>query len=182
MKLILGLGNPDKKYQNTRHNIGFAMLDYIFDNWLKAEGFSAWSENKKFQALISEGAINNEKIIIAKPLTFMNNSGIAAQALLSYYKINPSDLIVIHDELDLILGNFKIQKNISSAGHNGIGSIIEMIGTQDFTRARIGVGREDRKAQGNGADFVLGKFNLLEKLKLKDVKKKILEALKETIV
>ena len=165
MKLIIGLGNFEKKYFNTRHNIGFAMLDYIFDEYLKAEGFSDWSENKKFQAIISEGNLNGEKIILAKPTTYMNNSGSAVQALISFYKINPKDLIVIHDEIDLSFGNYKIQTDKSSAGHRGIDSIIGRIGTQEFTRVRIGIGKEDRKKQGDTADFVLNRFNLFEKLK-----------------
>ncbi|MFH0988292.1 MAG: aminoacyl-tRNA hydrolase [Parcubacteria group bacterium] len=180
MKLVIGLGNPGKKYQGTRHNAGFIMLDFIFDNWLKDEGFSDWKKDKKFQAEISEGTINNEKIILAKPQTFMNESGIAAQALLSYYKTDSTNLIVIQDELDLPFGNYKIQTNISGAGHNGIGSIIQHLGTQNFQRVRIGVGKTDRGSQGDVANFVLGKFNLLEKLKLKEVKRKILENIRET--
>ncbi len=181
MKLIIGLGNFEKKYFNTRHNIGFAMLDYIFDEYLKAEGFSDWSENKKFQAIISEGNLNGEKIILAKPTTYMNNSGSAVQALISFYKINPKDLIVIHDEIDLSFGNYKIQTDKSSAGHRGIDSIIGRIGTQEFTRVRIGIGKEDRKKQGDTADFVLNRFNLFEKLKLKELKKKILQDVKNEL-
>lgn len=181
MKLILGLGNPEKKYQNTRHNIGFIMLDYFFDEWLRAEGFIAWNENKKFQALISEGKLNGEKIILAKPVTYMNNSGNAAQTLVSFYKIEPQDLIVIHDDIDLTFGNYKIQTDKSSAGHKGVESIIEKLGTQGFTRVRVGIGKENKQRQGDTASFVLNKFGIFEKLKLKKLKQRILSAMKTII-
>ncbi len=181
MKLIVGLGNIGKKYDNTRHNIGFDVLDFVFDNWLKKETFSNWKETKKFQAVISEGNLNGEKIILAKPTTFMNDSGVAVQTLMSFYKITPPDLIIIHDDLDILFANYKIQNDRSAAGHNGIKSIIEKIGTQAFTRIRIGIGKEDKKKQGETVDFVLNKFNLLEKLKIKEIKKKILDELKKLI-
>ncbi|MFH0779467.1 MAG: aminoacyl-tRNA hydrolase [Parcubacteria group bacterium] len=179
MKLILGLGNPGAKYLGTRHNIGFATLDFIYNEWLKEQCFTVWSENNKFQALVSEGNLNNEKIILAKPTTFMNNSGIAAQAIASYYKIEPEDIIIIHDELDVPFGELKIQKGHSSAGHNGVNSIIEHLGAQDFTRIRIGVGKADRKQIGDAAEFVLKKFSLFEKLKMKDLQKKVLAEFKK---
>jgi len=181
MKLIIGLGNPDKKYQNTRHNIGFIMLDYFFDEWLKAEGFTPWNENRKFQAMISEGKLNGEKIILAKPLSYMNNSGESAQTLTSFYKIEPRDLIVIHDEIDLIFGNYKIQADKSSAGHKGIESIIEKLGTQAFTRVRVGIGKADKQKQGDTAGFVLNRFGLFEKLKLKELKRQILSEVKSRL-
>ena len=118
MRLILGLGNPGKKYQNTRHNIGFAAIDFLFEEWLKGEGFAAWHDDKKFQAEISEGNLNGEKIILAKPQTFMNNSGTGASALVNFYKVEPENIIVVHDDLDIAFGEVKVQTDRSSAGQS----------------------------------------------------------------
>ncbi len=181
MKIIIGLGNPGKKYLFTRHNIGFAMLEFLRDEWLQAEGFSNWSDNSKFQSRLCEGNLNGQKIILAKPTTFMNNSGEAVSALMNFYKIEPQDLIVIHDEVDLPFGNYKIQNDKSDAGHNGIKSIIEKINSQNFTRVRIGVGKEDKAKQGDTARYVLNNFGFLEKFKLKELKLKILEELKNKL-
>jgi len=182
MRLIFGLGNPGKKYQNTRHNIGFAAIDFIFEEWLKGEGFSAWHEEKKFQAEISEGNLNGEKIILAKPQTFMNNSGACAGALVNFYKVEPENVIVIHDDLDIAFGELKVQTDRSSAGHNGVQSIIDRLGTQAFTRVRVGIAKADRAKQGEAADYVLNKFGLVERLKLKVVKNKILEEIKNNLI
>lgn len=179
MKLIIGLGNPGKKYQNTRHNIGFAAVDFIFEEWLKTEGFTEWKEDKKFQAEISEGNLHGEKIILAKPQTFMNNSGAGAAAMVNFYKIEPQNIIVIHDDLDIAFGEVKVQTDRSSAGHNGIKSIIERLGTQAFTRVRVGIAKAEK--QSDSANFVLNKFNLFERLKLKTIKNNILEELKKII-
>jgi len=181
MKLFVGLGNPEQKYEGTRHNIGFAMIDFLYNEWLKKENFDDWGKNKKFNSEFTVGTVNGEKIILAKPLTFMNNSGTAVQAIVNYFKIPTKDVYVFQDELDLKCGDYKIQFNKSSAGHNGVASIIELLGTQEFTRIRIGIGKEDKQKQGNGADFVLNKFNLIERMKLKDVKKRILEEIKKLL-
>jgi len=178
MKLIIGLGNPDKEYNNTRHNVGFMAIDFVWSMWQKEYDFSAWSANKKLSAEISEGKIGKEKIILAKPLTYMNNSGIAVGALAKYYKIKPENIIVIHDDLDIRQGEYKVQRNRSSAGHNGIKSIIEHLGTQDFHRIRIGIGREKKESQGDSADFVLNRFTATEKKELQkmlpEIDKKLL--------
>ncbi len=181
MKLIVGLGNPEKKYNNTRHNIGFSIIDFIYDEWLSKENFDHWSRNKKYQSDVAVGTINGEKIILAKPLTFMNNSGLAVRAIASYFNLEPNDIYVIHDELDLTLGNYKIQSGKSSAGHNGAESIIKHLGSSEFNRVRVGIGKEDKDNQGPGSKFVLNRFGILEKLKLRDVKKKILEELKNIV-
>ena len=144
MILIVGLGNPGKQYENTRHNLGFRVLDLLTTN----EGW----ENKydsKFLKL--------DDVILAKPQTFMNKSGEAVKEILKYYPA--AELVVIHDELDLPLGAIKIQKNISGAGHNGIQSIIEQLGTQNFIRIRLGI---------EGAD-VLQKFTDEEEKIVKEV-------------
>lgn len=181
MKLIVGLGNPDKKYNQTRHNIGFDIVDYIYDNWLSQENFDQWGKNSKLKAEVAIGRSGSEKIILAKPTTYMNESGQAVQAIQSYFKIEPQDIIVIHDELDLLLGKTKIQFSKSSAGHNGVSSIIKHLGTEDFTRIRVGIARENKEKQGPGAKYVLSRFNILEKFKLRDVKKEILSEIKRLV-
>lgn len=165
MRLVVGLGNPGKSYQKTRHNIGFVVVD----NLLKAlNPDSNWSLSKKFNAEIAELNINDEKIILVKPMTFMNRSGEAVGIIINYYKIKPQDLIVIHDDKDLKLGDTKIQTNRGDAGHNGIKSIIEHLGTRNFTRVRIGVASTNEKKMANTGKFVLSKFALGEKKKVKE--------------
>jgi len=136
MKLIIGLGNPGKEYEKTRHNAGFLAVDKIIENFQ----FSIFNFQLKFNAEISQGIINNEKVISVKPQTFMNGSGQAVKAIADYYKIKPEDIIVIHDDLDIPLGKYKISKGKSSAGHKGVQSIIDLLGTKNFTRIRIGIG------------------------------------------
>ena len=172
MKLIVGLGNPGKKHEKTRHNIGWMILDEFLQQ--NSDNFSPFSENKKFNAEISKG----DQVILAKPLTFMNNSGHAVQAIMSFYKIQPQDLLVIHDEVDLELGKTKLETGRSSAGHNGVKSIIDLIGTQDFARARVGVSKEKR---GDTAKFVLNKFGFFEKSKVKNIISNVLEQIDEFI-
>ncbi|MBU0597074.1 aminoacyl-tRNA hydrolase [Patescibacteria group bacterium] len=164
MKLIVGLGNPGKTYQKTRHNIGFMVLDALHKNIV--QGYD-WKLSKKFNAEIVETSIGDEKIILVKPMTFMNQSGEAVQLVMSYYKIYEKDLLVVHDDKDLPLGKIKIENDRGSAGHNGIKSIIEHIKTQDFTRVRIGVASENKKKMSDTSKFVLGKFGLSEKKTLK---------------
>lgn len=176
MKLIVGLGNPGKKYSATRHNIGFQIIDLIQKE--SDFNFSTWQKNSKFQAEISTGTFNDDKIILAKPLTFMNESGRAIQAIVAYYKLAPLDIIIIHDDLDLPIGKYKFQKDISSAGHNGIKSIIELLGTQMFHRVRIGIGKQDKEKQGKTENFVLHNFSIMEKLKLRPLKNQIIEQIK----
>jgi PTH1 family peptidyl-tRNA hydrolase len=138
MKLIFGLGNPGKQYQKTRHNFGFLALDTL-RNFLLTEQIGPWELSKKFNAEICGCTWRGEKIILARPMTFMNESGIAVQLLAHYYKIAPREIIVVHDEKDLLFGTFKYTTGSRSAGHNGVGDIIEKLGTQDFARIRIGV-------------------------------------------
>ena len=162
MKLIVGLGNPGKLYEKTRHNAGFMVLDALHAN-LSAYGINAWELSKKFNAEISGCTAQNEKIILAKPMTFMNDSGQAVQLIMHYYKLAARDLIVVHDDKDILLGNVKTQSDRGHAGHNGVRSIIEHIGAPDFTRIRVGVGSDNPKHMQDVSLFVLGKFGLLEK-------------------
>ncbi len=176
MKLIIGLGNPGKKYERTRHNVGFMVLDYF----QQEDGFAEWRLDKKFNALLAEGEINDEKIILAKPQTFMNESGRAVRAVADYYKIKPVDIWVIHDDLDIPLGKLKIKKTGRSAGHKGVQSIIDYLKTPDFNRLRLGIqplGGQKEKSE----DLVLEKFGLLERGKIKNSIQLAVENIKEII-
>ncbi len=135
MFLIIGLGNPGKEYEQTYHNMGFLVLD----EFAKKDGFSTFSASKKYESLISEGTLGNEKTLLAKPQTSMNNSGKAVWLLTKNYKLPTKNLVVIHDDIDLPIGTMKISAGSGSAGHKGVESIIQNIGTKDFTRIRIGI-------------------------------------------
>lgn len=150
MKMIVGLGNPGKEYENTRHNIGFMIVDSYIDNF-KLEN--------KFQAMVSKKNIDGEDVLFVKPMTFMNLSGIAVSKIAHYYKIIPKDILVIQDDLDLPFGSYKIKVNSSSGGHNGIKSIISSLNTESFCRLKIGISQENR---GSVIDYVLGKFSKKE--------------------
>ncbi len=180
MKLIIGLGNPGKTYSRTRHNLGFIVLDTLHEK-LKEEGVSRWELSKKFNAEVCGLTLNNEKIILAKPMTFMNESGIAVQLLAHFYKLTARDLIVVHDDKDLKLGDIRIQADKSSAGHNGVQSIMDHIKTQNFTRIRLGIAPEKESKLKDTADFVLGKFGLFEKKKVDEVVEKSVEEILKLI-
>jgi PTH1 family peptidyl-tRNA hydrolase len=180
MKLIIGLGNPGKQYERTRHNVGFAVLDALHEK-LKKDRVSDWSISTKFNAAVAGCVINNEKIILAKPMTFMNESGQAARLIADYYKLNYRDLIVAHDDKDLLLGDIKVQTNRSDAGHNGVKSLITHFGTQDFTRVRVGVANENKNKMADTADFVLSRFGLLERKKVEKVVDEAVEKIIEII-
>lgn len=180
MKLIIGLGNPGKKYARTRHNLGFMVLDALHES-LKSYGINDWELSKKFNAEVSGCTVHNEKIIIAKPMTFMNDSGQAVQLLMRYYKIPPRDLLVVHDDKDILLGTLKVQTDRGHAGHNGVRSIMEHIGAQDFTRIRLGIANENVKKTGDTADFVLSKFGLLERKKVAEVIEKSVKEIMKRI-
>ncbi|MEK7160561.1 MAG: aminoacyl-tRNA hydrolase [Patescibacteria group bacterium] len=136
MKLILALGNPGAQYAFTRHNFGWLVADaFVKIN----PDFSGWQENDRFKAALSEGQINNEKVILAKPQTFMNLSGQAAQALSDFYRLGGADIFVLHDDLALALGELRFSQNASAAGHNGVSSIIQALGFQNFNRLRLGI-------------------------------------------
>ncbi|WP_091664026.1 aminoacyl-tRNA hydrolase [Alteribacillus iranensis] len=134
MKVIAGLGNPGKKYEKTRHNVGFEAVDQLASH-LQA----SWKQNNN--SMIIETRINNEKLILIKPLTYMNLSGEAIRPLLSYYNVDAEDLLVMYDDLDLEPGRLRLRLKGGHGGHNGIRSIIDQIGTKEFKRIRIGVGR-----------------------------------------
>lgn len=156
MYLIVGLGNPKKEYQNTRHNIGFDVIDVI----AKKEGISVIE--KKQKALIGKGYIAGKKVILAKPQTFMNLSGESVRELVDYYKINAAEeLIVIADDISLDVGQLRIRKKGSAGGHNGLKNIIAHLGSEQFQRIKMGVG--NKPAGYDLADYVLGHFNKAER-------------------
>lgn len=167
MKLIVGLGNPGKRYEKTRHNVGFMVLDALRKQ-LVTEGISEWSLSKKFNAEVAGTTVHGEKIILAKPMTFMNESGQSVGLLSRFYKITQKDLIVVHDEKDIPLGQLKVQANRGDAGHNGIKSIVQHIGTKDFLRIRVGI-HSEKATKKDTASFVLGKFGFFEKRDLAHV-------------
>lgn len=177
MIIIIGLGNPGEKYENTRHNAGFLFLDKLAEK----NNFDEFRYSRKFNSDISEGLINDQKIVLVKPQTFMNESGRAVEAIKDYYKVDsPSGIIVIHDEIDVPLGKIKIVKDRGSAGHKGVKSIIEKLGN-DFIRFRIGIGAEDAKTKDT-EKFVIEEFSKKEQAALKHSFKKALQALEDLLV
>ena len=169
MYLIVGLGNPGKQYENTRHNMGFDTIDELVDRHrIPGSGI-------QHKAMYGKGIIAGEKVILAKPLTYMNLSGDSVQAFLHYYKMDPeTELIVIYDDIDLDPGQIRIRKKGSAGGHNGMKSIISQIGTQNFYRIKVGVGA---KPQGwDLADYVLGRFSAKERDAVDDAVKEAADA------
>ena len=150
MKLIVALGNIGQEYINTRHNIGFMVADNFTNNY---------SLEKKFQAYVYQGEYESEKFIIAKPTTFMNLSGNSVGLIVKYYHINIEDILVIQDDMDLELGKYKLKRNSSSGGHNGIKSIILALKSEAFLRLKIGISKDDKQ---NIIDYVLGKMSASE--------------------
>ncbi len=149
MKLLVGLGNPGREHENQRHNVGFMAVDRIHD----AHGFGPWRQ--KFRALVSEGRLGGEKVLLLKPQTYMNRSGDAVGEAVRFYKLSPEEVIVFHDELDLAPGRLRVKRGGGHAGHNGLRSIQSHIGA-DFWRVRIGIGHPGDKARVIG--WVLGDF------------------------
>ena len=156
MKLIVGLGNPGSEYRDTRHNVGFMVVDALVDRWRVAD---QWRE--KFEALQIKTVRGDEPVIIAKPLTFMNLSGQAVQALAGFYKIEPADIFVVTDDVALPLGRLRARSEGGAGGHNGQKSMIQSLATQAFPRMRVGVGRGDDRR--DLADHVLGRFEADER-------------------
>jgi len=194
MILIIGLGNPGEKYKNNRHNAGFIVIDEI----KKLQNFPDLEFSKKFNSEISEGTLipilpiqgegarradegEKKEALFIKPNAFMNNSGEAVRKILDFYKLTPRDIIVIHDDLDIEIGNYKISSDISSAGHKGVQDIMDRLGTQEFKRVRIGVetagGRQNRNIPGE--DYVLQDFSEEEIEKIKFLAVNIIDEIKK---
>ena len=180
MKLLVGLGNPGKEYEKTRHNTGFIFLnkikeayefpDFRFEKKLNAEisisafpplplGEPACPVGKDVRRTAEENTKESRKTILAKPKTFMNNSGRSVKAILDFYKLTPENLIVVHDDVDIEIGKYKISTDSGSAGHNGVEDIISKIGTRNFKRVRVGIANDKLRTHIDTSDFVLQKFS-----------------------
>jgi PTH1 family peptidyl-tRNA hydrolase len=152
VRLIVGLGNPGAKYERTRHNIGFDALDAIAQRW-----FATWQEHKRFKGYFAEArAPGGHKLLLLKPLTYMNKSGEAMRAVLDWYKLAPENVLVVYDDMDLPVGRLRLRLAGSAGGHNGIKSAIAHLGSQNFPRLRLGIGQSG--PQRETVAHVLGKF------------------------
>jgi len=172
MKVIVGLGNPGKEYKDTRHNIGFMVLEEL------ASRHSVEKQESRFDALIGHIRIAGEKVLLVKPLTYMNLSGKAVQPLMHWYKLELNDLMVVYDDMDLPMGTLRIRKKGGNGGHNGIASISERLGSKDFARSRVGIGRPQ---SGEAVNWVLGKFTADEKEQMDIVVKNAADALEKWV-
>ena len=160
MFLVVGLGNPGKAYENTRHNVGFKTVDLLADR------LNINVSKRKFNALIGEGSLNGEKIAIIKPQTYMNLSGESIIQVLKWYKINLSNLLIIYDDIDLEVGTIRIRARGSAGTHNGMRSIVGYIDDEDFPRIRVGIGKPPNPDY-ELADYVLSRFSQTEEEKIK---------------
>jgi PTH1 family peptidyl-tRNA hydrolase len=189
MKLVVGLGNPGLKHEKTRHNLGFMVLDAFLKDFESSKQ-NLWTGEKKFQSEIAQivwqpKKSEEEKVILAKPFTYMNGSGLAVATISKFFKIKPEDIWVIHDEIDLPLGNMKIRLGGASAGHKGVESIIEYLGTDKFWRFRIGIGSQHEKFHDKKLkaidEFVLGEFSEGERGKAREIIKKTKKAVEAAL-
>lgn len=173
MKIIVGLGNPGIKYAGTRHNMGFSVVTELSDR------FDIPFNKKECKAITGHGFIGGEKVVLAQPQTFMNLSGESVQELLKFYKCTPEDLIITYDDIDLDVGKLRIRAQGSAGGHNGIKSIISCIGTNEFDRVRVGVGK---KPEGwDLADHVLGRFSKEQLDTVRDGVSRAADAIEEIV-
>ncbi len=154
MKIIVGLGNPGRRYERTRHNAGFMAVDEL------ARGLRFDLEQEKYHALVGRGTVSGQDVLLAKPQTYMNESGRSVALALRYTGASPADLIVVHDELDLPLGTVRVKSGGGHGGHNGLRSIADHLGTPEFLRVRVGIGRPP--AERDAADYVLSPFTPAE--------------------
>lgn len=166
MKLVVGLGNPGKQYVNTRHNIGYTIV-----NALAETERLQWSVSKKHNAEIAK----KNSLLIAKPMTFMNDSGKSVHSIMAYYDLGPEDVLVCHDDADLPFGEMQLAHSKGAAGHNGIKSIIQMIGTKSFARIRFGIRNPQEMVHVKAEDFVLKNFTKAEKDRIPDLLSAALE-------
>jgi len=173
MYLIVGLGNPGKQYDMTRHNIGFHTIDYIADK------YGAKLTKLKFKAVYGEATISGEKVYLVKPQTYMNLSGDSVGEMAQFYKIPPENIIVINDDISLDIGRIRVRPKGSAGGHNGIKSIIAHLGTQEFPRVKVGVG--EKPARMDLADYVLGHFSKEEQATMDDAVKEAADAVCEIV-
>lgn len=170
MKIVIGLGNPGPRYSGTRHNVGFEAIARV------AERLGIKANNARHQSVIGKGYLKGEPIYLQQPLTYMNRSGMAVKALVNEIAAGCEDLIVVVDDLDLPLGRIRIKANGGSGGHNGLKSLIQELGTQDFARLRIGIGRPDHPEQ-DVSDYVLEKWSAAERAALPGILDTVTDAL-----
>ena len=173
MYLIVGLGNPEPEYSKTRHNMGFDVINNL------SKKFDIDVRKEKFDALIGNGTIENEKVILVKPQTYMNSSGEAVRPLADFYKINPENIIVIYDDIDIETGIMKIRKKGGPGTHNGMKSVVEELNTTDFARIRVGIGQPEFKS--DMINYVIGKVPEDEQKILKEGTHKAAEAVEEIL-
>ena len=173
---MVGLGNPGSKYEFTRHNIGFRTVDSLAQD-IEVE----FKKVKSYYSLISRGMINNHKVILIKPQTFMNLSGRAVSKVVSYYKIPLQDLLIVYDDLNLELGQVRIRKKGSAGGHKGIESIMQYLNSEEIPRLRIGIGNPSVNFNFNCMSYVLSNFNNDEKDKIEELIQLSTEAIKTVI-
>lgn len=192
--IIIGLGNPDEKYQNTRHNIGFMFIDYLANPSTKLRarenGFGEFELNKKLNALIAKGKIDKTGIILVKPLSYVNKTGEVAAKLKNFFKVKPENFILAQDDLDIDFGNFKVSFDKNSGGHKGVESVIKSLKTKKFHRIRFGISspalkkarsQSDKIRDNFVMDFVLSKFGKKEDETLKTIFKSASERLSEIL-
>lgn len=170
MKLVVGLGNPGHQYAGTRHNIGFRILDELARQ--AGIGFAA----NKFEAEYGQGTLEGQKVALLKPQTYMNLSGSSVAPAARFYKVEPEELIVVHDELDLPFGRMQLKRGGGTGGHNGLNSIVERLGSNDFIRVRVGIGRPDSKQKVVG--HVLSSFGKEEEKALEEFAGRVSEAIR----
>ncbi len=171
MKLIVGLGNPGREYAASRHNIGFNCLGYF------ARQHKIALKSKQAHARVGQGEISGEPVLLARPYTFMNQSGKSVRTLVEKFRVGLEDLIVIHDDMDLPLGKIRIRMGGSGAGHKGVNSIISELGSQEFARIRVGIGRPDETDEAGVIDYVLSPLNPEEKAVITQIISRVGEAL-----
>ena len=176
MKIVIGLGNPGLKYKFTRHNIGFRIVDGLAQD-IETE----FKKVKSYYSLISRGMINNHKIMLVKPQTFMNLSGRAVTRVASYYKIPLQDLLIVYDDLNLELGQIRIRKKGSAGGHKGMESIMQYLHSEEIPRLRIGIGSPSVNFNFDCVSYVLSNFNGDEENKIKEIIKLSTKAIKTVI-
>jgi len=181
MKLIIGLGNPGDKYERTRHNIGFMALDQFLKDFEPVKN-TVWTDSKKFKSDIVELTWQpkhgkSEKLILVKPKTFMNDSGMAVSLLTTYYQLPTTDLWILHDDVDFPIGTLRIRMGGASAGHRGVMSIIDTIKTDKFWRFRLGIGRPGESEHSEVTHYVLDSFNHEDHGKVRELLKRTSKAI-----
>ena len=172
MKLVVGLGNPGSRYASTRHNVGFMVVDRLARRW------GAAVAKKQCNAQVGGAEYDGERVWLAKPQTFMNLSGEAVSCLLHFYRLRPSDLIVVYDERDLPVGRIRLRERGSAGGHRGVASLIQMLGTNEFPRVRIGIGRPP---ETDAVDHVLSGFPTEERPLIEDALTRAVEAVEDAL-